>query len=95
MPGVGAKHNLIAGQLYLLVRQHLRGKKCSWHTSAMRIFVARKGMYAYPDLSAACEAPQHDNDTLLNPSLIVEVISPPPKTTSEGSRRGCIGRCLP
>ncbi|MCI0353114.1 MAG: Uma2 family endonuclease, partial [Acidobacteriales bacterium] len=40
--------------------------------------------YTYPDISVVCDAPQYlGDDTLLNPTLIVEVMSP----TSEGHDR--------
>ncbi|SPE40098.1 conserved hypothetical protein [Candidatus Sulfopaludibacter sp. SbA3] len=79
MSGVSRKHDLIAAQLHLLVGQHLRGKKCRWHTADMRVLVAPSGLYTYPDLSATCEEPQYADahvDTLINPTLIVEITSP-------------------
>jgi len=46
--------------------------------SSMRVKVSRTGMYAYPDVVALCEPPELEDafeDTLLNPAVIVEVLS--------------------
>ena len=87
MSGVSRVHDLIAAQMHVLVGQHLRGQKCRWHTSDMRVLVASTGLYTYPDLSATCEQPQYADaqvDTLLNPTLLVEIIS----STTEDYDRG-------
>jgi Uma2 family endonuclease len=45
----------------------------------MRVRVSATGLYTYPDITAVCGDPQfldENRDTLLNPSLIVEVLSP-------------------
>lgn len=87
MSGVSRNHDAIAMQLYMLVAQHLRGRKCRAHSADMRVLVAHSGLYTYPDLSATCEEAQYADsevDTLLNPSLVVEIISP----STEGYDRG-------
>jgi Uma2 family endonuclease len=87
MSGASRKHDVIAMQLHMLVAQHLRGKKCRSHTSDMRVLVASSGLYTYPDLSATCDEPQYADahvDTLLNPTLVVEIVSP----STEGYDRG-------
>lgn len=45
----------------------------------MRVKVSATGMYTYPDLSALCGEPSFEDttvDTLLNPTLIIDVLSP-------------------
>jgi len=45
----------------------------------MKVRAASKGMYAYPDLTVVCGEPLfHDRqrDVLLNPKIIIEVLSP-------------------
>ena len=79
MAGASRRHDWIAGQLYLLIGQHLRGKKCRFHTAEMRVHVPAAGLYTYPDLSVVCEEPKYLDshvDTLLNPALLVEILSP-------------------
>jgi Uma2 family endonuclease len=87
MSGAGRNHDAIAMRLYGIVDQHLRGKKCRAHSADMRVLVAQGGLYTYPDLSATCEEAQYADsgaDTLLNPTLVVEILSP----STEGYDRG-------
>jgi Uma2 family endonuclease len=71
-------HNIIVGNLSALVSMQLRGRPCEVYAVAMRVKVARAGMYAYPDVVARCGEPRFEDaqmDTLLNPCVIVEVLS--------------------
>jgi Uma2 family endonuclease len=97
MSGVSRVHDLIAGQLHLLVGQHLRGKEFCWHTSGMRIRIAPRGPYVYPDLSATCEEPQYADphvDMLVNPALVVEILSPSTEAHDRG-RKAKLYRSMP
>ena len=45
----------------------------------MRVWIGPKRQYTYPDVTAVCGPPEFQDgefDTLLNPALIVEVLSP-------------------
>ena len=78
MTGASLSHNLIAGNLVAEIRAQLRGGPCSVLVSSMRVKVSQTGMYTYPDVVALCEPPELEDahlDTLLNPSVIVEVLS--------------------
>lgn len=79
MAGGSIRHDHIVAQLSLLTGNHLRGKKCTWFTSNMRVLVEARDLYTYPDLVVVCGKPRcaaADVDTLLNPVLLVEVLSP-------------------
>src|ERR1035438_6993553 len=58
MSGASLKHNIVAMNLYGLMAQHLRGKKCRAFPSEMRVLVAPSGLYTYPDLTVVCDPPQ-------------------------------------
>ena len=78
MTGASLPHNLIVGNLAAEIGTRLRGRPCSVLVSSMRVKVSRTGMYAYPDVVALCEPPELEDafeDTLLNPAVIVEVLS--------------------
>lgn len=78
MTGASENHNQIAGNIYTQLRLLLRGKPCRAYMSEMRVKVSPTGLYTYPDVVAVCgERHREDShfDTLLNPSLIVEVLS--------------------
>jgi Uma2 family endonuclease len=78
MAGASREHNLLVAHLLRDLGNQLRMKSCEVYPSDMRVRVSSTGLYAYPDVVAVCGEPQLlDNqlDTLLNPHLIVEVLS--------------------
>ena len=87
MAGAGYAHNLICanltGELYGL----LRGKSCSVVGRDQRLQIMSGSAFVYPDLTVVCGKPDFNEekkpDTLLNPTLLVEVLSP---TTSQYDR---------
>jgi Uma2 family endonuclease len=87
MTGASREHNLINGNLFAALHVQLRGKPCEIYSNDMRVKVSETGMYTYPDIVAACGGPEFDDaemDTLLNPVLIIEVLS----DSTEGYDRG-------
>lgn len=96
--GVSFVHDLIATRLHMLVGQHVRDKKCRWHTSDMRVLLAPGGAYAYPDLSATCGEPHYADqhaDIPTNPSLVVEILSSSTEVFDRGKKPGSIAACRP
>src|SRR6185295_7731370 len=78
MTGASRKHNLIAGNIAGELRQQLKGKPCEVYPGEMRVKAAAARSYVYPDVVVVCEDPQFEDaylDTLLNPTLVVEVLS--------------------
>jgi Uma2 family endonuclease len=79
MAGASRRHNLIVGNILRELSTQLRGRPCEAYVSDMRVKVQHTGMYTYPDVVALCDDPRLEDaelDTLLNPSVIVEVLSP-------------------
>jgi Uma2 family endonuclease len=79
MAGATPPHNKIKsqfeGELYL----RLKGGPCSTTSSDQRVHIFRTGLYTYPDIVVVCGEPEYDPEdanTLLNPRVIVEVLSP-------------------
>jgi Uma2 family endonuclease len=78
MPGASRRHNIITLNIGAELRARLRGRDCETYVSDMRVKIPTANIYTYPDVVALCgEAEFEDEavDTLLNPSLIVEVLS--------------------
>ncbi|MGI9107330.1 MAG: Uma2 family endonuclease [Pyrinomonadaceae bacterium] len=78
MTGASRKHNLIAMNLSGLLWQQLKGKPCEVYPSDMRVRIPAANLYTYPDVVVVCGEPQFEDeqvDTLLNPTLLVEVLS--------------------
>ena len=78
MAGASREHNLIVGNLVREIGNQLRGGPCEVYPSDMRVRVRETGLYTYPDVSVVCGAPEIEDahgDTLLNPTLLIEVLS--------------------
>ncbi|MGO9258134.1 MAG: Uma2 family endonuclease [Bryobacteraceae bacterium] len=87
MAGAQEAHNLIVAHTISSLDQQLRSRPCRVYPSDMRVCVDRVKMYAYPDVIVVCGDRKFLDakpDTLLNPTLIVEVLSP----STEGYDRG-------
>lgn len=79
MAGASTNHNRIKENVVLDIGTFLRGKGCRSYSSDQRVSVPTNSLYAYPDVVVVCGPNQyHDEvpDTLINPLLIVEVLSP-------------------
>src|SRR5882724_3062675 len=87
MSGGSEAHGTIAGNIFYRLRQKLEGKPCRVFTADMAVKTPTLLPYRYPDASVACGESRFENirgvDALLNPVLIVEVLSP---TTAQHDR---------
>lgn len=87
MAGATREHNLITGNIAGELRRQLRGEPCETYSNDMRVKIPQTGLYTYPDVVVVCGEPLFSDDhrdTLINPLLIVEVLSP----STEGYDRG-------
>ena len=78
MAGASRWHNLIVANVVGELRSQLKGRPCTTYPSDMRLKISPTGLYAYPDVTVVCGAARFEDtqqDTLLNPTLIVEVLS--------------------
>jgi Uma2 family endonuclease len=91
MTGASRRHNLIAVNLTRELSQQLRGRPCESYAGDMRVRVASTRLYTYPDVVVVCGEPQFEDDyvdTLLNPTLIVEVLSESTELYDRGKKFG-------
>lgn len=89
MSGATEPHDLIAGNVFAALHLLFKGRSCKAYTSDMRVNVTPTGLYTYPDVSALCgEARFEDEnrDTLLNPAVIVEVLSKSTEAYDRGQK---------
>jgi len=87
MVGASLTHGTIVGNVTGELRAALRDKGCRVVPADLRVHIPATGSYRYPDVTVVCHPIHlHDeqNDTLLNPSVIVEVLS----ESTEGTERG-------
>jgi Uma2 family endonuclease len=79
MSGASREHNLIVGNLVTAANIAFRGRPCEVYPSDMRVKIRSTGLYAYPDVTIACGDRRFEDsfvDTLLNPTVLFEVLSP-------------------
>jgi Uma2 family endonuclease len=89
MTGASRLHNLIAGNLYRVVGSHLRDRPGEAYISDMRVRVGPASLYTYPDVVVVAAEPRFEDaelDTLLNPTVIVEVLSPSTEANDRGNK---------
>jgi Uma2 family endonuclease len=89
MSGGSLNHSLIIGNLTAQLHGLLRERPCRVCPSTLRVFVPATGLYTYPDVDVVCGEPQlqdSEMDTLLNPTLIAEVLSPSTEAYDRGKK---------
>ena len=78
MAGGSPRHAFIIGNLVYEFVGQLKGRACQVGSSDLRLRVSPSGLYTYPDVMVICGEPRYaddQKDTLLNPIVIVEVLS--------------------
>jgi Uma2 family endonuclease len=78
MAGASEAHNRVKDNLVGELHARLKGSGCHSYSSDMRVKVSRTGLYTYPDIVIVCGKPELEDaelDTLLNPQVIIEVLS--------------------
>ncbi len=89
MVGASYNHNIITGNFFASLNVSLEKSACTAFTSDMRLQVKANGLYTYPDAMVVCGKPEFAagrNDTITNPILIVEVLSPSTKNYDRGQK---------
>jgi len=89
MGGASERHTLIVANVVGELRQMLKGRPCKTYPTDMRVRVAPSGLYTYPDIVVVCGVARFDDeqrDTLLNPTLLIEVLSPSTESYDRGDK---------
>lgn len=89
MTGASERHILIVGSTHFSLYGQLDKRPCKVYMSDMRVRVKGTSFYTYPDISVVCgEAEFEDDilDTLLNPTVIFEVLSPSTESYNRGKK---------
>jgi Uma2 family endonuclease len=87
MSGASRKHGRISWNITLALGPQLERRGCEGFAGDMRVRIPTTDRYNYPDIVVACGEPEFEDtelDTLLNPVLIIEILSP----TTEDYDRG-------
>jgi Uma2 family endonuclease len=91
MAGASRRHVQISGNLIAALKNELKGRDCDVYATELRVRVNPKGnyLYAYPDVSVVCGESQFEDerfDTLLNPKVIIEILSPSTEPFDRGKK---------
>ncbi|MFN0167384.1 MAG: Uma2 family endonuclease [Bryobacteraceae bacterium] len=89
MPGGTLLHSVITANIARAIGNGLQGKACVVFSSDARVSVQWGSLITYPDVTILCGAPQYTDekrDTLLNPILLVEVLSPSTRAYDRGEK---------
>jgi Uma2 family endonuclease len=94
LAGGTRRHALIAANTLAALHGRLKGTPCLPYGSDLRIRVAGRPKYVYPDVSVICGEAQADpedphGESFLNPRLIVEVLSPSTEKRDRGPKFDC------
>ncbi|WP_254563518.1 Uma2 family endonuclease [Oscillatoria sp. HE19RPO] len=87
MAGTTDSHNTIAGNLFALIRSHLRGTDCRLYFADVKAYLEQRNCFYYPDLMVTCDSNDRKNSTYKRfPKLIVEVLSPSTEAFDRGDK---------
>ena len=89
MSGGSGDHSAVASGMLRVLGNALYGRRCIVYTSDMRIHIPASRRYVYPDASAVCgrrDLKGDKRDILLNPRIIVEVLSPSTEDYDRGEK---------
>jgi Uma2 family endonuclease len=89
MAGASEEHNTIAANIVRQLGNQFQGRPYRVYVSDMRVRVSHAGLYTYPDVVAVCGPrtfADDDHDTLLNPTVIIEILSPSTEAYDRGEK---------
>jgi Uma2 family endonuclease len=89
MAGASRRHNRIVTNLSAALSVQLQSRPCNNYASDMRVRIGNAERYVYPDIVATCGREEFEDDwqdVLLNPLLIIEVLSPSTEAYDRGDK---------
>ena len=87
MAGTTDTHNTIAGNLYTLIRNHLRGTDCRVYFADIKAKIEKRNRFYYPDLLVTCDPKDRETPTYKRfPKLIIEILSDSTEAFDRGDK---------
>lgn len=89
MAGASRRHNRIVTNLVTALDNQLRARPCNVYSNDMRVKVKSTGLFTYPDVVLTCGEERFadkENDVLLNPLVIIEVLSDSTEAYDRGKK---------
>ncbi|ACA98539.1 MULTISPECIES: Uma2 family endonuclease [Cyanophyceae] len=87
MAGTSKNHNLISGNLYILLRRHLQNSSCTTFMADIKVKLQTGRRFFYPDLVVTCDPEDGTSELFVEkPKLIIEVLSPSTKNFDQTAK---------
>ena len=89
MAGASKVHGIVAGNLFSLLRTHLRGKDCTIYITDIKVRIEAANVYYYPDVTVTCDprdSASLEEDFIRYPRLVIEVLSPTTAAFDRGDK---------
>lgn len=87
MAGASDGHVTITGNLFALLKAHLRGSGCKAYASDMKVRIGEDEAYYYPDILVSCDTADHKRNYFKQaPILIIEVLSASTEAYDRGGK---------
>lgn len=89
MSGPKVPHGIISGNTFGLLFNKLKGKPCRPFNGEQRIHIEKNTLFTYPDIFVVCgeiETRNNDDWNILNPTVIVEILSPSTRDYDRGQK---------
>ncbi|HVU54819.1 MAG TPA: Uma2 family endonuclease [Puia sp.] len=91
MMGPKLPHARITGNMSFELMSRLKGGGCQVFSTDLRLHIPSNTLFTYPDISVVCGEPEtlnNDDWNLLNPCMLIEVLSPSTRTYDRGIKFG-------
>lgn len=89
MTGGTPNHNEIAGNFYIVLKTALKNQNAKVYITDLRLWIPDYNVYTYPDIMVIKGQPllvENRNDTVTNPTLIIEILSKSTKNYDTGDK---------
>jgi Uma2 family endonuclease len=89
MTGATRRHSLITVNVSSELNRQLEDRPCEVHVNDLRALIAARRLYTYPDVIVVCGEPELTDryrDTLTNPTVLIEVLSPSTEAYDRGAK---------
>jgi Uma2 family endonuclease len=85
MTGGSLDHSTIASNLWIALRDQLRSSACRAFRGDTKVIA--NNSIRYPDLSVTCTLVRGNDDTVIEPVLVIEVVSPSTEREDRGRKK--------
>ncbi|WP_394752572.1 Uma2 family endonuclease [Crenothrix sp.] len=87
MVGVTRQHATVAGNVFAVLKQHLKGTPCRVYMADMKVKLQTANAFFYPDVFVTCSEQDHQAELFMSePRLIVEVLSESTEAYDRGDK---------